>query len=215
VALPAEHLAQYAAAQLFVVRAQAASEHFHLTDANAPAVAAICARLEGLPLAIELAAAWVPLFAPDALLARLERRLPFLTRGPRDVPARQQTLRSTIDWSYDLLSANERTLFRRLAVFVGGWTEAAAGTACTGEGDLPIDMLDGLASLIDKSLLRQVEGSDGAPRFRRLETIREYARAPGCQWGGADAAAAACDVFHGAGGASLSALLWARVWRVV
>jgi predicted ATPase/transcriptional regulator with XRE-family HTH domain len=176
VALPAEQLAEYAAVQLFVTRAQAASDHFRLTDANAPAVAAICARLDGLPLAIELAAAWVPLFAPAALLARLVRRLPLLTRGPRDVPARQQTLRSTIDWSYDLLSANEQRLFRRLAVFVGGWTEAAAGAVCTREGDLPIDTLDGLASLIDKSLLRQVEGSDGEPRFRRLETIREYAR---------------------------------------
>jgi predicted ATPase/DNA-binding XRE family transcriptional regulator len=173
--LAAEQLAQYAAVQLFVARAQAASEHFRLTDANASAVAAICARLDGLPLAIELAAAQVSLFAPAALLARLEQRLPLLTRGPRDLPARQQTIRNTIEWSYNLLDAGEQTLFARLGVFVGGWTEAAAGAVCTGEGDLPIDTLDGLASLIDKNLLRQAEGQDGELRFAMLETIREYA----------------------------------------
>ncbi len=98
-----------------------------------------------------------------------------LKRGPRDLPARQQTLRATIDWSYNLLDAGEQMLFRRLAVFVGGWTEAAAGAVCNGEGDLPIDTLDGLASLIDKSLLRQAQGRDGEPRFVMLETIRDYA----------------------------------------
>lgn len=174
-ALAAEQLTQYAAVQLFVARAQATSEHFHLTDANASAVAAICARLDGLPLAIELAAAQIPLFPPTALLTRLEQRLPMLKRGPRDVPARQQTLRSTINWSYDLLTAAEQTLLRRLGVFVGGWTEAAADAVCNSEGDLPIDTLDGLASLIDKSLLRQAEGQDGELRFVLLETIREYA----------------------------------------
>ncbi len=190
-ALPAEHLAQYAAAQLFVVRAQAAADHFRLTDANAPAVAAICARLDGLPLAIELAAAWVPLFQPTALLARLERRLPLLTRGPRDVPARQQTLRSTITWSYDLLTAAEQTLLRRLGVFVGGCTLEAAegvleeGLKAEGRGlsedalDSALSpqpsVLDGLATLMGKSLLRQITEPGGDPRFVLLETIREYA----------------------------------------
>ncbi|MEO7911235.1 MAG: tetratricopeptide repeat protein [Roseiflexaceae bacterium] len=175
VALAAEHLAQYAAVQLFVARAQAAADQFRLTDANAPAVAAICARLDGLPLAIELAAAQIPLFPPTTLLIRLEQRLPMLTCGPRDLPARQQTLHDTIDWSYNLLDAGEQTLLTRLTVFVGGWTEAAAGAVCNGEGDLPIDTLAGLASLIDKSLLRQTEGRDGESRFVMLETIREYA----------------------------------------
>ena len=188
----AEHLEQYAAAQLFVARAQAASAQFHLTDANAPAVAAICARLDGIPLAIELAAAWVRLFTPAALLARLERRLPLLVHGPRNVPARQQTLRSTISWSYDLLTEAERILFRRLSVFVGGCTLEAAeevrGEKEVGVGSRAIELapsipisqppttiLDDLAALVDKSLLRQEEGVDGEPRFMMLETIREYA----------------------------------------
>ena len=183
---------QYAAAQLFVARAQAASEQFRLTDANAPEVAAICARLDGLPLAIELAAAWAPLFAPAALLARLEQRLPMLTRGPRDVPARQQTLHDTIDWSYDLLTVDEQALLRRLGVFVGGCTLEAAEAVC-GSQELKIEdrgskvaaqssildprssILDGLAALLDKSLLRQIAGPDGEPRFFMLETLREYA----------------------------------------
>lgn len=188
----AEHLEQYAAAQLFVARAQAASAQFHLTDINAPAVAAICARLDGIPLAIELAAAWVRLFTPAALLARLERRLPLLVHGPRNVPARQQTLRSTISWSYDLLTEAERILFRRLSVFVGGCTLEAAeevrGEKEVGVGSRAIELapsipisqppttiLDDLAALVDKSLLRQEEGVDGEPRFMMLETIREYA----------------------------------------
>jgi predicted ATPase len=175
VALAAEQLTQYAAAQLFVARAQAASDQFRLTDANAPAVAAICARLDGLPLAIELAAAWVPLFPPAALLARLERPLPLLTRGPRDVAARQQTIRNTIEWSYHLLDAGEQTLFARLGVFVGGCTLEAAEGVCNADHNLPVEMLDGLAALVDKSLLKQAGGAAGEPRFTMLETIREYA----------------------------------------
>nr|MDQ2996702.1 tetratricopeptide repeat protein [Chloroflexota bacterium] len=179
----AEHLAQYAAVQLFVARAQAASECFCLTDANAPAVAAICARLDGLPLAIELAAAQIPLFPPTALLTRLEQHLPMLTRGPRDLPARQQTIRNTINWSYDLLTAAEQTLLRRLGVFVGGCTlEAAEAVAselrienCAQPGNSQFAILDGLATLVDKSLLQHVEAPDGESRFVLLETIREYA----------------------------------------
>jgi predicted ATPase/transcriptional regulator with XRE-family HTH domain len=186
-ALAAEQLAEYAAVQLFVARAQAASERFCVTDANASAVAAICARLDGLPLAIELAAAWLPLFQPAALLARLEQRLPMPTRGPRDVPARQQTIRSTITWSYDLLTEAEQVLFRQLSVFVGGCTlEAAEGVLRTEDRGLSEDALDSalspqpsvldcLAALVDKSLLRQIEAPDSEPRFVLLETIREYA----------------------------------------
>jgi predicted ATPase/transcriptional regulator with XRE-family HTH domain len=178
-ALAAEHLTHYAAAQLFVARAQAASADFRLTDANASAVAAICARLDGLPLAIELAAAWVPLFPPAALLTRLERRLPILTRGPRDVAARQQTIRNTIDWSYHLLEAGEQTLFARLGVFVGGCTLEAAEGVCNADHDLPVAVLDGLVALVDKSLLQQAGGAAlrgyPEPRFTMLETIREYA----------------------------------------
>jgi len=191
VARAAEHLAQYAAAQLFVARAQAASEHFRLTDANAPAVAAICARLDGLPLAIELAAAQIPLFPPTALLTRLEQRLPMLARGPRDVPARQQTLRAAIEWSYDLLTEGEQTLLRRLDVFVGGCTLEAAEAVCAqGNGQkvkgkqddnivpvLPftVSLLPLFAALVDKSLLRQITGPDTGLRFMLPETIREYA----------------------------------------
>jgi len=174
-ALAAEELAHYAAAQLFVARAQAASGHFYLTDANAPAVAAICARLDGLPLAIELAAAWAPLFPPAALLARLEQRLPMLTHGPRDVPARQQTLRNTITWSYDLLTEAEQVLFRQLSVFVGGCTIAAAEAVCGESGVLANGVVDGLASLIEKSLLRQAALDGDESRVVMLETIREYA----------------------------------------
>jgi predicted ATPase len=123
-------ITQYDAVKLFIARAQAASAGFTVTNDSAPAIAAICSRLEGLPLAIELAAARIKFFPPEALLARLERRLQVLTGGPRDLPTRQQTLRNTIDWSYNLLDPEEQALFRRLGVFVGGWTlEAAAEIA--------------------------------------------------------------------------------------
>jgi predicted ATPase/DNA-binding CsgD family transcriptional regulator len=170
-----EALVQSPAVALFVGRAQALKPDFQLTDANAQTIAEICARLDGLPLAIELAAARIKLLPPPALLTRLEHRLQVLTSTTRDVPARQQTLRSALDWSYDLLSQEEQHLFRRLSVFVDGCTlEAAEAVINDTEGALP--MLDGLAALIDKSLLQQAEGADQEPRFVMLETIREYAR---------------------------------------
>ncbi len=161
------------AVQLFVERARAAQPDFALTDANASAVAGICRRLDGLPLAIELAAARVKLFPPAALLERLESRLGTLTAGRRDAPARQRTLRSTIDWSYGLLEAGEKALFGRLAVFAGGSTLDAAEAVCG--PDLKLKVIDGLQSLLNKSLLYREEGPEDAPRFRILETIREYA----------------------------------------
>jgi predicted ATPase/DNA-binding CsgD family transcriptional regulator len=170
-----DRLLQSEAVQLFLVRAQAVKADFAVTNDNAASIAAICARLDGLPLAIELAAVRVKLLPPQALLARLDQRFKLLSVGARDAPERQQTMRATIDWSYHLLAPAEQRLFRRLAVFVGGWTLAAAGAVCDRDGDLGLDTLDGLQSLIDKSLVRQVEGPNGEPRFRRLETIREYA----------------------------------------
>jgi tetratricopeptide (TPR) repeat protein len=148
---------------------------FAVTNENAPAVAEICTRLDGLPLAIELAAARIKLFTPQALLARLEQPLALLTGGARDLPARQQTLRNTIAWSYNLLDAGEQSLFARLGIFVGGCTIEAAAAVCNTAGDLPFDMLDGLAAIVDKSLLRYEEGLGGDPRFVMLETVREYA----------------------------------------
>jgi predicted ATPase/DNA-binding CsgD family transcriptional regulator len=168
-------LSQYEAVTLFIQRARAARPGFEVTNASAPAVAELCARLDGLPLAIELAAARVKLLSPQALLARLTHRLNLLTGGARDLPARQQTLRGTIDWSYNLLEPDECVLFARLAVFVGGCSLDAVEAVCTIEQDLSLDILDGLALLVDQSLLRQSEGPEGEPRFGMLETIREYA----------------------------------------
>jgi tetratricopeptide (TPR) repeat protein len=147
-----------------------------VTNENAPAVAEICARLDGLPLAIELAAARIKLLTPQAMLARLGNRLKLLTGGARDLPKRQRTLRSTIEWSYGLLEEGEKVLFGRLSVFVGGRTLEAIEAVCDAEGDLPVDVLDGVESLVDKSLLRQEEGPEGEPRFVMLETIHEFAR---------------------------------------
>ena len=189
---PLELLSQYEAITLFTQRAQAVKPDFQLTTSNAPAIVEICTRLDGLPLAIEQAAARSKLFPPQGLLARLRSRLTLLTGGTRDVPARQQTLRNTIDWSYQLLSPAEQTLFQRLAVFVGGCTLDAAEAICADEElrsdehgwkiavpasviDPLSSVLDLLASLVDQSLLRQVPGIDGEPRFLMLETIREYA----------------------------------------
>jgi predicted ATPase/class 3 adenylate cyclase len=171
-----EQLTQYEAVRLFIERAQAVKADFAATNENAPAVAEICYRLDGLPLAIELAAARVKLFSPQALLARLGDQLKFLTGGARDLPARQQTIRNTIDWSYQLLDDGEKMLFARLGVFVGGCTLEAAEAVCNADSDLPIDVVDGVAALVDKSLLRQEDGVDGEPRYTMLETIREYAR---------------------------------------
>jgi non-specific serine/threonine protein kinase len=161
------------AAMLFLERARAARPDFEIAEVTAEAVAQICVRLDGLPLALELAAARIKLLSPDALLRRLGERLPQLGSGPRDMPTRQQTLRSTIDWSHNLLSAPEQVLFRRLGVFVGGFSTEAAEDVC-GEA-LEIDVLEGLEMLIDKSLLQAAPGLAGEPRFSMLETIRDYA----------------------------------------
>jgi predicted ATPase/tRNA A-37 threonylcarbamoyl transferase component Bud32 len=166
-------LAEYPAVALFVQRAAAVKPGFGLTNENASAITEICARLDGLPLAIQLAAARIKLLPPAAIRNRLASRLHLLTSGARDLPARQQTLRHTIDWSYDLLSEAERMLFRRLSVFAGGFTLEAAESACDTQQDLKLDVLDGLSSMVDKSLVRQIE-IDGEPRFLMLETIREY-----------------------------------------
>jgi predicted ATPase/class 3 adenylate cyclase/DNA-binding CsgD family transcriptional regulator len=169
-------LAQSEAVALFLQRAQAVKPDFQLTTANARAVAEICIRLDGLPLAIELAAARIKLLPPPALLARLAHRLQVLTSGARDVPVRQQTLRNTIAWSYHLLDAQEQRLFRQLSVFVGGCTLEAAEAvwAALSDGDGAVAVLDGVASLIDKSLLQQTEQEGDEPHLVMLETIREY-----------------------------------------
>ncbi|HME31934.1 MAG TPA: protein kinase [Terriglobales bacterium] len=172
---PLEALSRLPAIALFVERAQAVKHQFTLTKENAPAVAAICARLDGLPLAIELAAARIKLLSPSAMLTRLENRLNLLTGGARDLPTRQQTLRNTVDWSYGLLNSSEQTLFRRLSVFSGGCTLEGVEAVCDTKGDLGLDVLDGMASLVDKSLAQQVEQVDKETRFIMLSTIREYA----------------------------------------
>ena len=170
-----EVLFRLPAIALFVERAQAVKHQFALTKENAQAVATICARLDGLPLAIELAAARIKLLSPSAMVARLESRLNLLTGGARDLPARQQTLRNTVDWSYGLLNSAEQTLFRRLSVFTGGCTLEAVEAVCDTKGDLGLDVLDGMASLVDKSLAQQVEQIGKETRFIMLSTIREYA----------------------------------------
>ena len=177
-ALPTAEDANSAAAAvtLFVERARAVAPGFALSATNARAVAEICRRVEGLPLAIELAAARVPLLAPAALLTRLTNRLDLLTDGARDLPARQQTMRGTIDWSFRLLTPAEQTLFARQAVFVGGRTLAAIAAVCDPDGELGVDALDGVGALVNQSLLRRVEGVAGEPRFSLLETLQEYAR---------------------------------------
>src|SRR5918994_23702 len=172
------HLADVAtsdAVRLFVARAEAVQPDFALTPENAGAVAEICRRLDGLPLAIELAAARVKVLPPAALLARLDHRLPLLTGGGRDLPERQQTMRATIAWSHDLLTDQEQLLFRRLAVLAGGFALEAAEAVASGSGDPGIDPFEGIASLLDKSLLRQDAGPGGEPRFTMLETVREFA----------------------------------------
>jgi tetratricopeptide (TPR) repeat protein len=171
---------QVEAVQLFAERARAVKADFAITGENGPAVAEICGRLDGLPLAIELAAARVRLLPPQKMLAQLGNRFRLLTGGARDLPARHQTLRGAIDWSYDLLDADEKTLFRRLAVFCCSCTLEAAEVVCNGSGDpsagsgQALDVLNGLASLVDQSLL-QPSDVHGEPRFGMLETIREYA----------------------------------------
>jgi predicted ATPase len=173
--LPLEELLKCPAVALFVQRAIAAKPDFELNRGNASAVAEICARLDGLPLAIELAAARVKVLSPSAMRTRLASRLQLLTGGAQDLPQRQRTLRAAMDWSHELLSAPEQKLLRRLSVFVGGSTLESAEAVCDAKGDLNLDLLDGMASIVDKSLLRQVEQLNGESRFVMLETIREYA----------------------------------------
>ncbi len=166
-------LARCSSVALFVERVQAVKPEFRLTTANAKEIAEICVHLDGLPLAIELAAARMKLLSPQALLARMGQLLTLLTGGARDVPARQQTLRNTISWSYNLLSVEEKRVFRRLSVFVGGGNMQGADAVCAGAGDA----MDSIASLIDKSLLRSISqpaGENEEPRFLMLDTIREY-----------------------------------------
>jgi len=172
--LPFETVARYAVVQLFVNRAAAVVPSFTLTVANAPAIAAICRQTDGLPLAIELAAVRTRALSPAVLLGRLEHRMALLSGGARDLPARQQTLRATIAWSYDLLAAVEQALFRRIAVFTGGFTLPAAEAVCGAAACSGNEVLDGLESLLAKSLLQREDSVEG-PRFRMLETIREFA----------------------------------------
>jgi predicted ATPase/DNA-binding CsgD family transcriptional regulator len=163
------------AVHLFAERAQAALPSFALTPENATAIAEICRRLDGLPLAIELAAARIKVLPPEVMLARLDQRLPLLGGTRRDLPERQQTMRGAIAWSYDHLSPAEQALFRRLGVFVGGFTFDAAEAVAAVSGDVEIDLLRDLASLVDKSLVRQDVSAEGEPRYQMLETIREFA----------------------------------------
>jgi predicted ATPase/DNA-binding CsgD family transcriptional regulator len=171
---PIGALSHYAAVALFLQRARVVKPTFEVTPANARLIAEICAHLDGLPLALELAAARIKLLTPQALLARLEHRLQVLTGGTQDAPTRQQTLRNTIDWSYHLLTPSEQHLFRRLSVFVGGCTlEAIEVLYKVLDGKLT-NVFDTVASLLDKSLLQQTEYEDDEPRFGMLETLREY-----------------------------------------
>ncbi len=174
----AEGLTQYEAVRLFIERAKAVKPDFTVNDDNAPAVAEICYRLDGLPLAIELAAARIRLLPPQAMLARLsgtlQARLQLLTGGARDLPVRQQTLRGAIEWSYDLLEPGEQKLFNSMAIFSGGCTLQAAEAICTSDTGLEIELFDGVESLVAKSLLRQTESGAGEPRFWMLETIRDF-----------------------------------------
>jgi len=169
-----EVLSQYAAVALFLQRAQAVKATFQLTVTNAHDIAEFCIRLDGLPLAIELAVARVKVLSPQALLTRLTHRLQVLTGGPRNVPERQQTMHNTIMWSYDLLSTQEQKLFQRLAVFVGGCTLEAIEALCTTLDGEAQQVLDGVTSLLDKSLLQSVEQKGNELRLQMLETVREY-----------------------------------------
>jgi predicted ATPase/class 3 adenylate cyclase len=170
-----EATSRYEAVALFVDRARAARPDFEVTRDTAPSVAEICARLDGLPLAIELAASRIKVLSPEALLSRLSHSLDLLTAAASNLPQRQRTLRATIAWSEGLLPEPDRQLFARLSVFAGGAELEAAEAVANPNGDLGIDTLDGLTSLIDKSLVRRIEAAEGELRFRMLETIREYA----------------------------------------
>jgi predicted ATPase/DNA-binding CsgD family transcriptional regulator len=193
---PLPELQQNAAVQLFVERAMACQPHFVLTERNAPAVAQICQRLDGIPLALELGAGRMDGLTAEQLAARLDERFRLLTGGSRAALPRQQTLRATVDWSYDLLSDPERRLLNRLSVFAGGWTLEAAEAVCAGDGIEREEVVDLLLQLVRKSLVVAREGGDGAERYRLLETLRQYAR--GAVAGGrrrGDTAAAARQLF--------------------
>ena len=172
---PVTPLAQNAAIELFVQRAAAVWPDFAISSENTRTVQEICARLDGLPLAIELAAARTKVLSPSAILNRLQSRLQLLTGGALDLPERHQTLRNTIDWSHDLLNEAERKLFRRLSVFVGGCTLEGAEAVCNTTRDLGIDLFDGLSSLVGQNLVQRVDRAEAEPRFAMLETIRDYA----------------------------------------
>ena len=173
--LDREALLQFGAIAFFLQRAQAIKPDFQLTADNAQAVTQICAQLDGLPLSLELAASRIKLLPPTAMLARLEHRLSLLTSGPIDLPARQQSLRQTLDWSYNLLELGEQRILRRLGIFVGGCSLDAVEALANLPGDLPLDVISQVAALIDKSLVHQREQPDGHPRLSMLETTREYA----------------------------------------
>jgi len=172
--IDADTLSAYESVRLFIARATSVKPDFKVTNENAPAVAAIAARLHGMPLAIELAAARIKLFSPEALRARLEDQLALLSAGSRDLPERQQTLRGAIAWSYDMLDEGHRRLLDRLSVFEGGIDLAAAEAVCGPSAELGIEVLDGLVALADQSLIRSVE-TDGDPRFHLLDTIHAFA----------------------------------------
>lgn len=170
-----EALLHSPAVSLFVQHAQTHLPSFQLTEANASSVRTLCHHLDGLPLALELAAARLPLFPPEALLTHLSQRLPLLSGRQQNTPVRQQTLRNTLDWSYQLLDPHEQRLFRLLSVFVGGWTLGAVEAVARVPGEEPDTVLQNLASLLDKNLIQQGEQQGPEPRFRLLETMREYA----------------------------------------
>jgi predicted ATPase len=173
-----ERLSQYEAVRLFLDRALLVAPHFVMDEENASFIAQICFRLDGIPLAIELAAARVKMFTPQQIENRLDDRFRLLTSGARTALQRQQTLRALIDWSYDILTDNERLLLQRLSVFAGGWTLEAAEDLCVGRDNIsPYEILDLLTQLVNKSLVMASEDSQaGGTRYRMLETIRQYAR---------------------------------------
>jgi predicted ATPase/DNA-binding CsgD family transcriptional regulator/Tfp pilus assembly protein PilF len=173
--VPIEELSHNEAVALFVERARSAKYDFELSKENAPTVAQICRRLDGLPLAIELAAARIRVLTPQAMLSRLESRLDLLTGGAHDLPTRHQTLRGTVDWSYNLLGDGEKQLFKRMSVFLGGGTLEDVEDVCNYDRKLQVGVLDGVQSLVNKSLMQRREGREGEPRFVMLETIHEYA----------------------------------------
>jgi predicted ATPase/class 3 adenylate cyclase len=210
---PLAQLSQYEAVALFIERARAVKPGFEVTNDNAPAVAEICVRLDGLPLAIELAAARIRILTPQAMLGRLADRLGLLSGGARDLPARQQTLRGAISWSYDMLGDSDRALFAALSVFVGGAGLDAIEKVCA--DDVSGDLLDAVASLVEKSLLRQGEGAGGQPRFTMLETIREFAAEQAALRGRTDALRAShARTFAGFASAASAEVMGAnkRIW---